>query len=423
MPLPKKPGGYKPGKAKLPTSRIVLTEAEYRLLLSQGKPVPQGAELIASPVMQKTAKQLRIRFHADGSMEIPYFYGPEGKLRVRFLRPSTILKGIRLVSHQIKSVRSKIGQGEQILDIVSRMHHDLEKYWQSYNQKQRAAFTQYFGELSTALAKNPALLVDENKIHAIERFENARRLISEGNASAASATIRGIENNLKNWLRKLRLQQPRLLRRRALVIDKKFQKDARIFDSLDTLIKLFNKIPKAKNNPRLRESIAGELLSVKGNLFATGLSAFKQQGKIAEKAAALVREGDLAKAKGYIRDINKGITIAASKISPIYPDKLVEIKRSTDAKFKQTVLERQTVIFHDMLEEWFNPKEREKTKLMLETIRELSSLAESIGKNGAARYISRAAEEFGAGNVFAATRSFENAAVAVNPSLAKELNG
>ncbi len=369
---------YVPGIKKLPGPKVVLSYAEYTRLLRAEKPVPRGAQLALAEVPETTLGKLKIRFHADGTIEFPYYKGPEGKLkRVRFIRTKTIPSGVRLVYHQIESVKSRIIQAERIFDEVSKLHFDLEHKWNRFNTAQKRAFSLYFNGLLGELAQNPNLLQEENKIHACKRFQRARELLGEENPSAASAAMRAIKNDLLDWKRKLKLQTPRLERRRSMVVDRKFQKDLRIFRAVDTLRSVMNSL-RTGIEARSRERIARELLSAVRDLNATGLSKFKQAGIIAKKAAEFIRKGNLAKAGEYIRAANKKTVLAASPISSIYPDKLREIQRSVDSGFKRTVLTNQIVLFHDMMEFWWNPKSRPKTQLILETVTELAELAKNM---------------------------------------------
>lgn len=418
---PKKPRSFKPSGKRLLGPKKVLTEAEYRQLLRAGRHIPQGALVQLGKVPAKSLKRLKIRFRADGSVELPYYAGPEAKLhRVKILHPKTVPEAIRLVNHQISSVKLRAEQARMIFDEVARLHWDLEHKWRSFNEMQRNAFTEYFYNLLGHLAKNPTLLQDEHKIHAGQRFERARQLLQEGNVGAASATMAGIKNNMRNWLRKLRLQAPRLERRRSLVVDRKFQMDERIFSSVDSLIRIFNQLV-AGIEPRARERVAKNLSQTAKRLYATGLSAFNPPAIIVKKAADLVRKGKLAKARIYVKDANKKIILAASSISSIYPDKLREIKQSRDLQFKEAVLGDQTVLFHDMMPLWWNPKNRAKSELILETVTELSLLAGNLGKKDVAGQIADAVGELQKNNLPSFVSSFARAAVSLRPELAKEM--
>ncbi len=421
MPRPKKKAGYMPSSRRLLGPKKILTEEQYRQLLRAGKNVPQGAAIQLGKVPERTLKQLRIMFRADGSMELPYYAGPETKLRrVKILHPKTVPDAIRLVNHQIASVKSRAEQAGRIFDEVARLHWDLEHNWKRFNEAQRKAFTEYFYSILSQLAKNPTLLQDEHKIHAVQRFEIARQLLLKGNAPAAEATMAGIKNNMGNWLRKLKFQAPRLERRRSLVVDRKFQMDTRIFSSVDSLIRVFNQLS-AGVEARTREQVAKQLLVIKGNLYATGWKAFQQPAIIVEKAAALVAKGELAKARQYVRNANKKIILAASPISSIYPDKLREIMQSTDLQFKQNVLGNQTVLFHDMMQLWWNPKNKAKSKLVLETVTELSLLAANVGEKTVSGIIADSAKELQKNNLPGFLALFARAVVALKPEIAKEM--
>ncbi len=288
------------------------------------------------------------------------------------------------------------------------MHYDLEHQWKKFNPAQKKSYTKYLTELLGKLTKNPLLLKEENKIRAVQRFNNAKQLLEKGNFPAASAVLRGIENDMQNWLRKMKLQSTRLERRRSLVVDKKFQKDERIFSALDSMINVFNQLRQGIE-PRARQRVAGTLSSIKRKLFATGLSKFKSAGIIIEKAAELVKKGEITKARSYIKNANKKTVAAASEISSIYPDKLMRIGKSTDLKFKTTVLANQTLLFHDMMSLWWIPKNKAKKKLILETITELSSLAESTGKKEVSRIILNAKIQLTENKIQVFTELFEKA--------------
>ncbi len=410
---------YVPPKKRLIGGKFVLTEAEYRKRLNQGKPVPKGAKITLGKVPAKSLKELKVRFLTDGSIEFPVYTGSEGKLKiVRKIKTKTIPEGVRLIYHQIESVKSRIGQARKIFDEVSRLHWGLEYGWKKFNSNQKKAFIEYFNGISGQLAKNPLLLKEEQKIQAIERFKTATKLLEKGNHTAASSTTRGIKNNMLDWLRKLKLQSKFLERRRKLVVDKKFEKDTRIFFAADLLTKIFRKLK--GQNPNLKE-ITRQLSSAQKMLYATGLSKFKQAGIIIGKAAELTEKNQLKKAKEYIRDANKKILLAASSISSIYPDKLENIRKSTDIKFKQTVLENQSLLFHDMIKYWWKPKNQRKRNLILNSIEKLSLLAENLERKDVSTNISKAKKELEKNNLISSTEFFANAAINLNPSLAKEL--
>jgi hypothetical protein len=353
-------------------------------------------------------------------MEFPFYSGPEGKLKVRFIHTKTIPEGVRLVYHQIESVKTRTQQAKKINDLLERLHFDLFYKWNKFNSAQKNAFTEYVHGLIGKLAQNPLLLKDENKIHAIERLENAGNLLIEGKATAASAVIRGIKNNMGNWLRKLELQNSRLERRRSLVTDKKFQKDVKIFSAVDEMLALFTQLRNGIE-PRSKGKVADNLLGTAKKLYSTGLKRFKQPGIIIEKAAELVKQGNYTKARVYIKDANKKTVLAASEISSIYPDKLKEIIKSKDLAFKEKVLENQVVLFHDMMALWWNPKNKVKTELITETTTELSLLAESIGRKDVGESITKARTRLGKNNLVSFGEFFAEAGIALNPSLAKVL--
>lgn len=411
---------YVPSGRRLIGPKVELTEEEYRKRIAQGQPIPQGARVKTSrPLPQRSARELRIKFHLDGSIEIPQYEGPEGRLkRARYLKTKNAAEAARLVHHQVMSVRSRIGQAKAIFDQVARMHNDIERFWGKFNANQKASFTDYFASILGRLAKNPLLLRDENKIHAAERFMTAVRLLQEGNSPGASATMRGIKNNMLNWLRKLERQLPRLERRRALVVDQKFQREARIWGAVDSLRAAFQLLKQALPD---RQGALARLENAKRLLYATGWSAFRQGEKIVENTIPLVRKGDFAKARSYIADIDRKMVIAASPISSIYPDKLAEICQSRDSAFRETVLANQSVLYHDMMELWWNPKNRQKSSLILESITGISRLAESCGKAREAELIARARQALEAGNAAESAELFAQAASSLRPELAKEL--
>ena len=114
MPRPRK---YKPTGKMLAGPKTVLREAEYWELLSSGRRIPAGAQIRIGVAPERTLKELKVRFRADGSMEFPFYTGPETKLKkTRVLHAKTVSDGVRLVYHQIGSVKSRIGQAERILD-------------------------------------------------------------------------------------------------------------------------------------------------------------------------------------------------------------------------------------------------------------------------------------------------------------------
>ncbi len=412
---------YAPGSRRLLGPKKVLPEQQYRGLLKQGKPVPQGAQVRFEKPKESSLEKLNVWFKADGTVMLPQYAGPEGKIALaRIIKAKTVPDAVRLVSHQIESVKSRIGQSKMIFDEVSRLHYDLEHSWKNFNAQQKKSFSQYFAGMLGQLAKNPALLVDENKIHACERFVIATELLRQGNSPAASATMAGIKNNMKNWLRKLEQQLPRLQRRQALVIDQKFEREKRIWGSVDAVSSVFSLLAKQPTKA-LQHNAAHRLDWVSRMLFATGWSSFKQPAIIISKAAALAREGKFEKAREYLKNANKKIVLAASPISSIYPKNLETIMKSTDLDFKKKVLTNQAVLFHDMMQLWWNPKNRQKSSLIMETVGALSALSKSLGRDDIARLVSKAKAELEKNNVQSFADYFALAAVKLNPELAKEL--
>ena len=412
---------YRPGRRKIAIVRPVLPEVQYRRLIAQGKPIPQGTQIIQKPPSSKSTRQLRIRFGEDGSVELPHYSGEEGRRKkVTMLHVQNVPDAIRLVHHQIASVKSRVEQAGRILEEVSRLHYDLLNRWKGFNDRQRRAFTKYFFGLTEELAKNPMLLSDESKIHAIERFGKAQELLNEGKTNAAAAVMGGIESNMLNWTRKMKMQLPRLERRRAAVIDKKFEKDTRIFGSVDAMIRIFNQLRGEVGLPeRLR--IAKELRSISRRLYSIRWKPISQSGIIVARAAELAEKGNLAKAREYVKDANKKTILAASGVSSIYPEKLRELGRSTDEKFKKKVLENQISLFHDMMEVWWNPKNSEKSALIGETVEELGSMAKSLGRSESA-ILEKSAGELRKNNLEGFMQAMEGALTTLSPNPAKNSN-
>ncbi|GEM_PF-2669539 len=414
---------YVLGKRRLLGQQPTLFPDKYREMLKAGKQIPQGALIKPRErrVSKRTPQELGIKFHADGSVEIPRYAGTETALKIDgFLRAKNQADAIRLAHHQIESVKSRSAQAQIIFDEVARLHYDLLHNWQGFSEPQRTAFRQYFLGIVEKLAKNPALLREEQKIHAVGRFATATRLLREGNVSASAATMGGIKNNMRNWTRKMQLQLPRLERRRALVVDRKFAVDTHIFvGAVDPMLAVFRRLGTAK--PSDAQQIAARISSASKSLFATGLQAFKQPAIILKAASELAKKGDFTKARQYIRDANKKTLLAASPVSSIWPDKLAEISKSTDAGFKQAVLTNQLVLFHDMMPLWWQTRSTEKKQLILRTIAGLSALAQSTGNAEIAAQISASRSALGQEKLAAFADSFARAAIALKPELAKEL--
>ncbi len=412
---------YAPGSKRLLGPKKFLLEQQYRERLWQDKPVPQGVQVKFGKPKKSSLERLKVWFQPDGTVLLPRYSGLETKISmVGFSQAKNVPDAVRLMYHQIESVKSRIGQSKMIFDEVSRLHYDLEHSWKNFNAQQKKSFSQYFAGILGQLAKNPALLVDENKIQACERFVVATEFLKRGNNPAASATIAGIKNNMKNWLRKLQQQLPRLKRRQALVVDQKFEREKRIWGSVDSISRVFAELARPKTKA-LQDSAAQRLELASSMLFATGWAAFKQPAIIVSKAAALAKNGNFAKAREYLKGANKKIVLAASPISSIYPENLKTIMKSTDAKFKKEVLLNQTVLFHDMMQLWWNPKNRQKSALILESINILSAIANGINRKDAAQLISSARKDLENNNIVSFADYFSRAAVSLEPKLAKKL--
>lgn len=412
-------GRYVPGKRRLVGPVPRLTEAQYRDLLRQGKPVPQGARVKFGKPRQRSAEELGIRFREDGSVEIPRYTGPEGALVIAgYSTTRDIPTTVRFAQHQLESVRAKAGTAKIVFDTVARIHYDLEHRWKTFNEAQRASCVAYSLGVIGLLAKNPDLLREEQKIQACSMLERAAELLKDGNAPAAEATLLGVKNRLGNWSRKLDAQNVMLQRRRKLVVDRYFQKETRIWGTVDSLITAFARLG-YKFQPK---ALQARLLGARDNLYRTGMRVFRQPAKIIESAASYVGKGEVDKAKKAIRRANQLIVLAASPISSIYPDKLKMLILSREPELdKKGILSNQAVLYHDMLALWWNPRFAQKTALMLDAVRELSNLAENIGRKDVAQMISEARRSLEENNIDSAAGAFARAAVALKPELAEEL--
>lgn len=415
-------GGYRPGGKKIPGANVVLSQEKYNKIIAEGGKVPRGAQVRFRAAGDRPLSGLKVRFHTDGTMEIPVYGGREGKLRVaRFLHADNIADGVRQAFHQIESVGSRIRQAEMIECQLASVHFDLVNRWQKFGKGERESFREYFTGIAGGLAKNPLLLREEKKISAIGRFGQASELLKEEKAGAAAAVIEAIRNDMGDWLRKLGNQQRFLERRRKLVVDKKFVRDTRIFGALDTLLANFNALASAGTETKARGRIAKELEGAQKRLYSLRLKPFSQAGIIVGRAAELVRKGEVKKAMEYIRDANKKIILAASPVSPVYPEKLREIARSKDSAFKEEVLANQGVLFHDMMPLWCREGGKAKRELILETMGELSALAQGLGKKEIAGLFSDAATALKNNGITMCTERLALAAAGLNPELAKRL--
>ena len=415
-----RPGKYKPGKKKLLVQTPLFSEKEYRERLKKGKPLPQGARVRFKKPKPLSAEALGIVFRADGTVEIPRYAGSEGALHVvGTLHAKTAPDAVRLVQHQLDSVKSSVDSARIVIDTVARLHADLEYRWKGFDGPTQKAFIEYSSGVIGLLAKNPELLKEEQKIHACYRLGRAAELLQQGNGTAAETTLASIQRNMHNWLRKLEPQFKNLQRRKAAVVDKYFFKQTRIWGAVDSLINIFGRLSSTRADKR---ALASMLLGARDNLFRTGLQAFKQPAKVIESAARYVEKGDIEKAKKAIKKANQLILLAASPISSIYPEKLRLIIKSTEPELdKQAILANQAVLFHDMLNDWWRPRNAQKSALMLETITELSRLAENIGRSDAARLIASARSELEQNRLSLSIDSFARAAVSLKPGLAKEM--
>ncbi|MCR4368791.1 MAG: hypothetical protein NUV67_02690 [archaeon] len=408
-----------PGKKRIVGTITTLTEAQYRHHLRQGIRIPQGTELVLGRVRHADAKYLKIRFFAEGGVEVPYFYGEEGNLKVRFLHAQSVNDAIRLVSHQIGSVKTNIGQAKALLDTIERLHFDVYHNYGEYADRERTKFREYFQSLLGELSGHPLFMRDKNKVEFAERIEKATKLLEEGNVVAASGTVVGLKNNLRNLIRKLSLQEPRLVRRRSLVVDKKFERDSRIFGALDLIISAHASLGLSSAE---HAGVSKSLARAEKLLYATGWKAFRQPAIILEKAAEKVHAGELKKARDYLKDANRKIVISASSIASIYPQNLRRISQSRDEKFKQEVLSNQLLVFHDMMPIWMEGANAAKRNLILSTLSEQASFARGFGKNEVAQLIESARGELENGNLVACSEFFSRAALKLDPEKGKELS-
>lgn len=402
-----------PGNRRLLGQKLTLTEAEYRNRLSLGKKIPQGALVKFEKPVARTAEELGISFRADGSVVIPRFKGPEGALvSDKPLVAKTAPDAVRLVGHQLESVASRIGQAKLVFDSAARIHYALEHDWKNFSPAQRKAFVEYSAGITGLLARKPGLLGEKQKIEAISALERATSLLQQGNSPAASAELRKLKNRMLNWKRKLEAQYPRLQRRRAVVIEKFSQKEKRIWNSIDSLIDVFGKLSSAKVEQKV---LSARVLAVRDNFYWTGLQGFKQAAKVAESAALYVEKGDFAKAKTAIKKANQLAVLAASPLSSINSDKLKLIIKSPEKEFKQTVLANQALLYSDMLQSWWNPRNTQKTSEMLEAVTELSRTAENLERKDAAQLISDARTALTKNLVLDSIQLFSRAAALLKP--------
>ncbi|MFH1663701.1 MAG: hypothetical protein ABH986_02745 [archaeon] len=252
-----------PKKRMLREKQPVMTEQQYRELLEKGKIIPRGTNVKLKPAKPKTTEELKIKFHSDGNIEIPFYKGNEASLEItRMLRPKTIPEGVRLVYHQIESVKTRAGKAQKIFDEISRLQWDLQFKWKKFNAMQKKAFTEYFTGILARLAKNPLLVSEEQKLNSIKRFETAGQLLREGKYTSASASMRGIKNDMLDWTRKLRFQEKYLERRRKAVIDKKFETDTRLFSAIDSIRSIYIELGRS-DAANKRNTIADKILKAK----------------------------------------------------------------------------------------------------------------------------------------------------------------
>ncbi len=419
---PKKPKYVPPKKGIKREPRKTITETEYHEMIRKGKKIPRGTKVITGKPQQKKPEELGIIFRSDGSIEIPVYAGKEGQIqKARVLKPKTIPEGVRLVFHQIESVQSRLGQAQQIFELISRLQWDLNYKWNKFNSAQKKAFTEYFAGVSGQLTKNPVLLTEENKINAIKRIEKAKELLEKGNASAALASMRGIKNDLLDWTRKMKFQTKYLKRRKKIVIDKKFEKDTTIFSAIDSLRSIFSELGKPDAGKK-RNTIAAKIRAASKKFYLTGLKAFRQSAIITGKAAELAEKGEIQKAREYIRTANKKAVTEASSISSVYPDKLREIMQSKDHAFKEKVLSNQAELYYDMISYWWPKKgNTAKRKLIFDSVKELSGIAASTGKELEASMISDAAKKLEKNDLAGFSDLMLATAIKLNPSLTKEI--
>jgi len=378
---------YFPGKRRSNLKPPIISEKDYRKLIAEGKRIQAGTKVTQPVVSEKSLRQVGIRFNPDGSITIPFYAGQDANVHKAGVRTvKSIPQGVRMVHHQIETVKLRSTQAKMICDEVSHLHWNLNHNWKGFSLEQKSAFTKYFFGLIEKLSKNPVFLRDPNKIHAAERFVSTVKLLKENNESAAAATMIGIAHNMMNWSRKMTLQLPRLERRMSLVVGKKFEMDTKIFSSVDALRLIYNQLSHGIEQ-RSINVVTNELRKSVRDLEATGLSVFKTQAMTVKQATTLLEQGKLNEARTAIKSANRGIVLEASKMSSIYPDKLSEVRRSNDAGFKTMVLSNQLNLFKDMMYLWWNPKNKAKSKIILETISELSKLAEDSKRTEIAKAI------------------------------------
>ncbi|MCD6479029.1 MAG: hypothetical protein J7L44_04050 [Candidatus Diapherotrites archaeon] len=340
----------------------------------------------------KTPAELRIEFLPDGRVRLPRFREVTlGKIEpeepVTHPNPYT---AIRATAHAIESVSSEFERIKAIQSYLAAMHAVLYDEWRHMNQRQRESakkFIFYLVDLVQPRRKGYEHLGLEDagrikRVHisvptkkmAVRKLMEALQFMERNNIGAARALLAAASNYLIARMNTLLTQEPRLKRRKWILIRENIVRESEVLTLHDEL----RRIRDLLERPEVPEEIIKQKLkNIRKNLreLTDRYRRFKGAEEHLKKAIGLIRTGSrgaevvkaLRKAAGRIYLIGSECAIFPRAV-------LAELKREGGERARIVVVRNQLALFAENAKYWFERATPRQKKNMYGFLKELRSL-------------------------------------------------
>ena len=336
--------------------------------------------------------ELRIEFLPDGRVCLPRFKEVKlGKIEpakpVTYPNPYT---AIRATAHAIESVGSEFERIKAIQSHLAAMHAILYDEWKHMNQRQRESakkFIFYLVDLiqprrkgyehlgleDASRIKRVHISVPTKKI-AVRKLMEALQFMERNNIGAARALMASASNYLIARMNTLLTQEPRLKRRKWVLIKENVVRESEVFTLHDELRRIRDLLARPETP---EEIIKSKLSNIRKGLrrLIGKYRRFETAEMYLDRAKALIGAGRrgtevtqaLRKAAGRIYLIGSECTIFPRAV-------LVELKREGGERARIVVARNQLALFADNAKYWFERATPEQKKNMYGFLKELRSL-------------------------------------------------
>jgi hypothetical protein len=402
--------GFQPKK---PFVRPVeLPWPEVKALGSEGVGMPRGTEVTRFPQMPAVSvERLKIGFMPSGEVAVPRYAEEAGGLRLeRFDLVRDASAAVRRSWHQANSVSAEGSRIDASYRSIQGVHEAVARDWPSYNQAQKTAASGYCAALAEGLQARRGALSEPHKQKAADRLEDASRLLNEGNAGAALASLVGAANDLIARKNALGREGAYLERRGRSIAHEKFIRDKAYYEALDKVIGA-EEILTQRQKPQdaeLRER-ARDLGGVAALLGGRRDARLRKCAALASKAVPHVLRWEVGHAIPEVRLAKKTMIEVASESTVLNDERLTWVRDHRDPELKRHIVRNQLRYFVENLDYWLSKAKPEQSEHMRAYVGYLADALGGAKKPRQQESIRKAAGLFGEGKISESKRLMEDA--------------